>query len=375
MQEQVTSRSILFRKPSTAKIDLLNMTLPQLKLFFEEMGETSYRAEQVFRWIYKRHVFDIEQMTDLSKSLREHLLAETYISALSVHKVMDSMDGTRKILFNLKDHAKVECVLIPYGKRMTLCISSQVGCALGCKFCFTATMGAGRNLSVAEYMGQFLGAALRTPKGQEITNVVFMGMGEPLVNLNNLLDALSIMTDHLGPKLGARRLTVSTAGLCPQILRLGEAFPVRLAVSLHATHNEQRDQIMPINRRYNIETLFQTLRAFQALPSQKKLVITLEYTLIQGVNDQPGDVRRLIKLSRSIRSKINLIPYNEHPGAPYKRPSEQTIQWFLEQLQQARVLATRRQTRGDDILAACGQLALSAPNTVSEKATLDATLV
>ncbi|MCB9638620.1 MAG: 23S rRNA (adenine(2503)-C(2))-methyltransferase RlmN [Myxococcales bacterium] len=340
------------------RVDMLNFTRKELEQYFIQQGDKAFRARQIFRWIYKQDVTDFTEMTDLSRNMREHLLEHATISSLDVVRVMDSVDGTKKILFRLKDGAQVESVVIPIGKRLTLCISSQVGCALGCRFCYTATMGPGRNLTIAEYMGQFLGAQRLLPEGQSITNIVFMGMGEPLVNFQNLLGTLDILTDELGPKLGARRLTVSTAGLCPQILKLGETFPVRLALSLHATTDAQRDQIMPINQRYNLKTLFETLRNFQKLPSQQSLPVTLEYTLIKDINDSPEDAKRLIKLSRSIRSKINLIPYNEHPGAPYKRPSSEAIANFLRILQESGVLATERQTRGDDILAACGQLAL-----------------
>jgi 23S rRNA (adenine2503-C2)-methyltransferase len=340
------------------RIDLLDFTREALEQYFIEQGDKAFRARQIFRWIYKQGVTDIAEMTDLSRAMREHLLEFATISSLEVVRVMDSIDGTKKILFRLKDGAQVEAVLIPIGRRITLCISSQVGCALGCRFCYTATMGPGRNLTIAEYMGQFLGSARLLPEGKTITNVVFMGMGEPLINFQNLIGTLSILTDELGPKLGARRLTVSTAGLCPQILKLGETFPVRLALSLHATTDAQRDQIMPINQRYNLKALFDTLRTFQKLPTQQSLPVTLEYTLIQDINDSPEDAKRLIKLSRSVRSKINLIPYNEHPGAPYKRPSQEAIAEFLRILQVSGVLATERQTRGDDILAACGQLAL-----------------
>jgi 23S rRNA (adenine2503-C2)-methyltransferase len=350
--------AIMETSPPVERVDLLNFTLQEMEAYFVGLGDKAYRARQVFRWIYKQGATDVAVMTDLSRAMREHLIASAEISSLEIERVLDSVDGTKKILYRLKDGARIEAVLIPYGKRMTLCISSQVGCALGCRFCYTATMGPGRNLTVAEYIGQYLGALRQLPPEQGITNIVFMGMGEPLVNFQNLLSTLSILTEPLGSNLAPRRLTVSTAGLCPQILKLGEAFPVRLALSLHATTDEQRDAIMPINQRYNLKVLLDTLQEFQRLPSQKGLPVTLEYTLIAGVNDSPADAKRLVKFSRSIRSKINIIPYNEHPGAPYKRPTDEVIGAFLQILQSSHVLATARQTRGDDILAACGQLAL-----------------
>lgn len=348
---------------STSIPRIFGLTRPELTQWLELQEAKSSHADRIFRSVYKQHAASWEDMTFLPHSLREQLQGAYQLDGLAVEKILDSSDGTRKILFRLDDGSRVETVCIPSGSRLTLCVSSQVGCALGCKFCYTASMGPGRNLSVAEYIGQCIGGFRLAPGHFSIVNVVFMGMGEPLVNLDSLLKTLQILTDPLGPKWGVRRITVSTAGLCPQILALGQAFPARLALSLHATTNPVRDELMPINRRYNIETLFSTLQQFQQLPGQEGVPVLLEYTLIQDTNDSPDDAHRLAELASSIHSKINLIPYNEHPGAPYKRPSDTRISAFFQILQQAKIRVTCRQTRGDDILAACGQLAItSIPN-------------
>ena len=341
------------------KLDLLDMTFSQMEQYFSSIGEASFRAKQLFRWIYKNETFSFLEMTDLSKSLRAKLEEQAFITQLKLGERQISKDGTQKLLFELHDKKQVECVLIPDGKRVTLCISSQVGCALGCRFCYTATMGAGRDLSVAEYMGQFLGASALLEDEQRITNVVFMGMGEPLLNFDNLIQTLSIMTDKQGLALASRRLTVSTAGICPKIEQLAEVMPIRLAISLHATTDAQRDELMPINKRYNIKRLFESLEKFRVIQDNHRLPITLEYILMDGINDTDDDAKRLLKLARKVQGKINLIPYNEHDGAPYKRPSKQKIEHFHQLLQRTAVRATKRTTRGEDISAACGQLAIA----------------
>jgi len=354
----VSESSIASQTETTSKIELLNMTQEDLKGFFASLNEPPFRAKQVFKWLYHALETDFMEMTNLSLKLRTKLTQIASITDLPLLHEQQSQDGTRKFLFGLHDGARIESVLIPDEKRNTLCISSQVGCALACKFCYTATMGPGRNLTVAEYMGQFLGVSRRLPEDQRITNVVFMGMGEPLVNLKNLFSTLDLLTDDSGLNIGKRRITISTAGLCPQLLELSEKVPVRLAISLHATTDEQRDELMPINKRYNIKKLFETLRHCS---TKKRLPVTLEYTLIDQVNDSDADARRLAKLAHSIHAKVNLIPYNEHPGAPdYKRPSAARIERFRDNLQKAHVRATKRATRGDDISAACGQLAILA---------------
>ncbi|HAA58112.1 MAG TPA: 23S rRNA (adenine(2503)-C(2))-methyltransferase RlmN [Myxococcales bacterium] len=354
MQQDTTHTSDI----TTEKVNLLNFSREQMRDYFTSIGEKPFRADQIFQWIYQRDVYDFEEMTNISKKLRQKLAGIAEIKLLDIATHQRSKDGTQKILFRLADGNQIESVLIPTEKRNTLCISSQVGCALACRFCYTATMGPGRNLSIAEYMGQFLTSQQQLPKGQRITNVVFMGMGEPLVNFENLMNTLSIMTDHNGPGLGGRRLTVSTAGLCPQILELGKRSSARLAISLHATTDEQRDELMPINKRYNLATLLDTLKTFQDQQQTQRAAVTLEYTLIKDVNDSDEDAQRLSKMAKSLGAKVNIIPYNEHPGAPYERPSNNRVYRFHDLLHDRDVRVTKRTTRGDDISAACGQLAI-----------------
>lgn len=343
------------------RVDLLNFTWSELENLLQSWGQPKYRVKQLFRWIYEELETDFNNMTDLPKALRQRLNEEAAVGTLEVESVADSVDGTKKILYRLQDGLRIESVLIPEEKRNTLCVSSQVGCALGCRFCYTASLGPGRNLTVGEYMAQYLDTARMLAEDSSITNVVFMGMGEPLVNFSNLMQTLELLTDARGLNLGRRRLTVSTAGLCPQILQMGEKFPVRLAISLHATTDEQRDDLMPINQRYPLETLFDTLQQYRKLTPTHRMPITLEFTLIEGVNNSMADARRLAKLAHSIQAKVNLIPYNEHPGAPYKRPSQRNIFEFRDELQRKKIRATCRITRGDDIYAACGQLAIHGP--------------
>ncbi len=349
----------------TPQPHLFDLTRDELASWIEAQGEKPSHADRIFRAIYKHNLTTFMGVQNLPDRLARKLEDTFSLSPLETERVLDSSDGTRKILFRLYDGARVETVCIPSGKRMTLCISSQVGCALGCRFCYTASMGPGRNLAVSEYISQVVEGLRQAPCEYSVVNIVFMGMGEPLVNFKNLLSTLSILTDHFGLQLGARRITVSTAGLSPQILALGQAFPVRLALSLHATTDEVRDDLMPINQRYNIANLFDTLQQFQELPGQRDVAVLLEYTLIRDVNDSLEDAHRLVELAQSIRSKVNLIPYNEHPGAPYRSPDDKVLWPFMQILQQAGVRVTKRITRGDDILAACGQLAISSPRSAT----------
>ncbi len=348
---------------NTPPIDLLNYTWNEMEDLCISMEQPKYRVRQLFRWIYQELETDVMQMTDLPKAFRLRLQNEASVGTLRTESVAESADGTRKFLFRLHDDMLIETVLIPEEKRNTLCVSSQVGCALACKFCYTASLGPGRNLTLGEYIAQVLETARLLPEAErKITNVVFMGMGEPLINFDNLMKTLSVLMDHRGLHLGRRRLTVSTAGLCPQILKMGQQFPVRLAISLHATTDEQRDDLMPINQRYPLKTLFETLQKYCDLTPTHRLPITLEYTLIAGINDSKLDAQRLAKLARSIQAKVNLIPYNEHPGATYTRSSPKSIEQFRDVLLEKHIRATCRITRGDDIYAACGQLAIHGPS-------------
>ncbi len=338
------------------KTSILGLTRDELEKIAQEMGNPAYRGRQLYLWLYKKFKTKFSEMTDLPKNFREKLEQNYQISPLTLEKTLTSRDGTKKFLFKLEDGFAIETVLIPSQDRNSLCISSQAGCPLGCKFCYTATLGPGRNLSASEIVAQFV--EVSSMLENKITNVIFMGMGEPLLNLSNVIRAVKIFTDDAGINLGRRRITISTVGLPKQIIELARTAPVRLAISLHATTDHKRSQIIPINQKYPLKELFNTLKTYRELTPSYRHPITLEYLMIRGFNTSSNDAKRLVQLARSIGAKVNLIPYNEHPGAHYKRPTEEEINKFREILQRSKVRNTLRQTRGDDIFAACGQLAL-----------------
>jgi len=316
----------------------------------------AYRATQILAWAYKRRVTDFTVMSDVPRELRLAVARRFTPPTLVPSFVARSHDSTRKLLFRLDERAAVEAVLIPDPPRLTLCISSQAGCGMGCAFCATARLGLLRNLTPAEIVGQVLAAQNQLDEGERISNLVFMGMGEPLANFDALLQAIEILTADWGVGLSGRRITVSTAGLVPQMVRLVQETPVQLAVSLTATTNEQRDVLMPVNRRYPIEELLATCRS---LPIPQRRRITFEYVLLAGVNDSEADATRLARLLRGIRAKVNLIPFNPFPGANFKRPDDRVVIRFQEELLASGLNATIRRSRGRDIQAACGQLALA----------------
>lgn len=336
------------------------------RLFVEEWGEKPFRAHQVMKWIHHRHATEFAQMTDLGKALRGKLDAHAKVQAPQVLLDKPSADGTRKWLLGMDAKNAIETVHIPDKGRGTLCVSSQVGCALNCTFCSTATQGFNRNLTTAEVIGQVWVAARalgNVPhKQRRITNVVMMGMGEPLANFDNVVRAMSIMRDDLGYGLANKRVTVSTAGMVPMIDRLGEQSDVALAVSLHAPFDELRDQLVPLNRKYPIAELMDACVRYAL--RKKGTSVTFEYTLMAGVNDQPEHARALAAMMRDFdravqmhdAAKVNLIPFNPFPGTRFQRPSEQTIRAFQKILNHAGLVAPVRRTRGDDIDAACGQL-------------------
>jgi len=339
------------------KMDINEFTRPELARWFELRKEKSFRADQIFKWLYLCQTNTIDDMTNLGKDLRNTLRDNFSISRLELERSELSSDGTEKLLFRLYDNAYIEAVLIPEKDHVTICISSQVGCAQGCKFCLTAKGGFERNLSTAEIVGQVTAAKTILEKRNStrpLSNIVFMGMGEPLANYDAVVRALSIITDSdYGLKFSPRRVTISTAGLVPEILRLGNDTEANLAVSLNATTDEIRSTLMPINRRYPMDDLLEACSNFQMKPRKK---ITFEYILIQGVNDTIADANRLIKLIEPIRSKVNLIPFNEHEKSDYKRPPKEIIQRFMQILLDQNVTAMIRKSKGDDISAACGQL-------------------
>lgn len=341
------------------RINLLDLDEPGLREFFASIGEKPYRAEQILRWVYHRQVNDFELMTDLGKALRQKLSEVAELRAPRIVSEQVSVDGTVKWLMGLPGGNAVETVFIPEPGRGTLCVSSQVGCALNCTFCSTGAQGFARNLTTAEIIGQVWLAAKalgHERNGQRrITNVVMMGMGEPLLNFNAVIPALRLMREDLGFGLASRRVTVSTAGLVPGILDLKQAVDVALAVSLHAPTDEVREQIVPLNKKYPIATLMDACRSY--LDGQRKRSVTFEYTLLDGVNDSPQQARALVRLLRKLPSKLNLIPFNPFPGTRYRCSPASRITTFQNIVREGGLIATVRKTRGDDIDAACGQLA------------------
>jgi len=338
-------------------MDLKNLDQPGLIAHIRSMGLPEYRGRQIFSWLYRSRVDDFQQMTDLPKELRQRLADECTVSSLHPEKVLTSADGTRKIVFRLEDGPVIEAVLIPEETRFTLCVSTQAGCAMGCRFCRTASLGFVRNLSTAEMVNQVLAAfrILEEEKSEvPLSNLVFMGMGEPLANLDNLLNAINILMDQRGLDFSERRITVSTCGLIPKMAQFGQAAKVNLAISLHASSNEVRGLLMPINKTYPLEELLAALRSYP-LPPRKRIMI--EYILIAGINDSDQDAKRLASILHGIRCKINLLPYNETETGEFKRPSPERIDAFQQILWKAGYTVMMRNSRGDDIGAACGQLA------------------
>jgi 23S rRNA (adenine2503-C2)-methyltransferase len=345
--------------------NLLDFDLDGLAVFCEGLGEKRFRATQLFRWIHQRGAQDFSQMTDLAKSLRDKLKGVAEIKPLTPITRQDSADGTIKWLFDVGQGNAVETVFIPESDRGTLCVSSQAGCAVGCRFCSTGHQGFSRNLTTGEIIAQlwfaehFLRQHLKTTE-RVISNVVMMGMGEPLQNYNALIPALKTMLDDHGYGLSRRRVTVSTSGVVPMIDRLAQDCPVALAVSLHAPTDVLRDQLVPLNRKYPLQELMQACRRY--LEFAPRDFITFEYCMLQGVNDQPEHAQALIDLvkpahGQGVSCKFNLIPFNPFPESGLLRSAHATVRAFADQLNAAGIVTTIRKTRGDDIDAACGQLA------------------
>ena len=361
------SKSHLEPAPAGSRTNIFDLDRVSLEDFFENvLGEKRYRAHQVMKWIHHRYVTDFDDMTDLGKVLRAKLQEHAEIRAPMVLLEKPSTDGTIKWLIGMDAKNSIEAVYIPDKGRGTLCVSSQVGCALNCTFCSTATQGFNRNLTTAEVIGQVWIAARQLgnlPHQQrKLTNVVMMGMGEPLMNFDSVVRAMSIMRDDLGYGLANKRVTLSTSGLVPQIDQLGQASDVSLAVSLHAPNDALRTELIPLNKKYPIAELMAACQRY--VKRKPRSSITFEYTLMKGVNDQPQHARELARLMRQFdnavqmkdAAKVNLIPFNPFPGTRYERSPETDIRAFQKLLQEARVLTTVRRTRGDDIDAACGQL-------------------
>ena len=341
------------------KTNLLNFDLPGLTAHFSQMGEKPFRARQVMRWMHLSGVADFTDMTDLAKSLRHKLLDKAEIKVPDLLVEQKSADGTCKWLLDVGTGNGVETVFIPEDPRGTLCISSQIGCALECMFCSTGRQGFNRNLTTAEIIGQLWWAnkALGvTPKDERvISNVVMMGMGEPLANFDNVVTALSIMLDDHGYGLSRRRVTVSTSGMVPQMDRLKEIMPVALAISLHASNDQVRDKLIPLNKKYPLNQLMSACQRY--LVKAPRDFITFEYIMLKEINDAPEHARQLIELVKDVPCKFNLIPFNPFTNSGFERSTNERIRIFREILQEAGFVVTVRKTRGDDIDAACGQLA------------------
>jgi len=341
------------------KENLLGLDAIGLERFFEAQGEKPFRARQLLRWMHQRGEGDFAGMSDLARPLREKLPSIAGVVPPVIVGDTAAADGTRKWLLKVDGANAVEAVFIPETRRGTLCVSSQAGCVLDCAFCSTGKQGFNRNLSTAEIVGQ-LWLANRLLKGDNhgerpVTNVVMMGMGEPLLNLDNVIPALRLMLDDNAYGLSRRRVTVSTAGVIPGIDRLRDECPVALAVSLHAPNDELRDRLVPVNRKYPLAELVKACKRY--LDKAPRDFITFEYVMLEGVNDSDAHARELVALAAKVRSKFNLIPFNPFPNSGFKRSSPERIRAFAEILQRAGLTVTIRKTRGDDIAAACGQLA------------------
>jgi 23S rRNA (adenine2503-C2)-methyltransferase len=342
--------------PQAGGPDLVGMSHPELETFIADLGKESYRAAQVMKWIHQGLSESFQGMTNLSKALREELASRAYISRPEIVETLRSDDGTNKFLLRLKDGLGIETVLIPGEDHDTLCLSTQVGCAMGCRMCRTSKMGLVRNLTAGEIVSQLLVVRRAMPKSR-VTNVVLMGMGEPLANFKETVRAIRIMTHPNGPQISWRHLTVSTAGLAPRIRDLGQEVRAKLAVSLNAVTDEQRSAIMPINSTYPLSEL---LRALTEYPLPRRDRITIEYVLIHKFNDSDADARQLVRLLNPIRAKVNLIPLNDEVAGDLQSPTPQRVQRFQEILMSRSLMAIVRKSRGRDILAACGQLASEA---------------
>ena len=339
---------------SSAQTDLAELEIPELEAALQTKGGERFHAGQVYRWIYKRGIVDFERMTDLSKGLRSQLASEFTLTTPVVMSESRSIDGTQKFVLELADGRRIEAVFIPDTPAMTFCISTQVGCAMGCGFCLTGKMGLVRNLTAGEIAGQVRVLAGATGLLDRSFNIVLMGMGEPLHNYDSTMKALRILHAEEGLAVSPRRVTLSTVGIVPGLQRLAhEPLMPNLAISLHATTDEQRTELVPPNRKYPLAEILETCRRF---PLKKRSRITFEYVMLSGVNDTPEDARRLARLLSGIKSKVNLIPLNPAPGIPYERPSDERIDRFAQILADRHLTVSVRKSRGRDIRAACGQL-------------------
>jgi 23S rRNA (adenine2503-C2)-methyltransferase len=339
---------------SSEKIDLKNLSPSELHQFLQSFGKERYRTIQILRWLYQKGAQSFDEMTNLSKRFRRELSEISFISTLRPIRVEEAKDGTKKFLFQLEDGNRIESVLIPDKTRLTLCLSTQVGCAFRCRFCLTGTMGWKRDLTVSEILNQILAVKKILPDRTSLTNIVLMGMGEPLANYENTLKAIGLMLYPDAFKFSSRRVTLSTVGLLPELERLSkEKISFRLAISLNASEEETRSYLMPINRQYPLRKILALCKTFPLRPRSR---ITFEYVMVGGSNDSSEDAKKLIKIVKGIPSKINLIPLNEAPGIPLNRPPDERVKRFQEILMEGGLTAIVRTSKGSEISAACGQL-------------------
>jgi 23S rRNA (adenine2503-C2)-methyltransferase len=354
MSNKIKDQPIYKMTLKTNTSDIKELSRDQLVAWLKDQERKPYRAVQILRWIYLHQADTFDEMTDLGKEFRKLLSHNFTINRLEKARIETSQDGSRKYLFRLQDGKHVESVLIPEKDHYTLCISSQVGCTQGCRFCLTAKGGFVRNLSKGEIVAQVRDIARHLDDARRLTNIVLMGMGEPLANYRNVIEAVKTLTDSdTGLGFSGRKITISTAGLVPRLADLGRESTVNLAISLNATDNETRSMLMPINRKYPVEKLLDACAQYPLMPRRK---ITFEYVLIKGVNDSRQDAERLAALLRPIRAKINLIPFNTYQGCGFERPQEASIQNFRNILTQKNYTVIIRHSKGQDISAACGQL-------------------
>lgn len=334
-------------------VNFFSLTLPDLKEYLKGLGKEQFRAQQLYRWIYDQKIYDYSQMTNISKDFREEL---PQVLSLELPRIVSHLksqiDGTQKFLFDVGDGETVEAVLIPNDDRLTLCVSSEVGCNMACKFCFTAKQKLKKRLTADQIVGQFIQAANALPEGVRITNIVFMGMGEPLDNCDAVFKAIEILHCQWGINFSRRKITVSTSGLVPEMWRIADA-KVRLAVSLNGVNDEIRSKLMPINKKHPLKEL---LAACKAHCRSAKDKVTFEYVLLKGLTDSMEDAKELYKITKDVPCKINIIPFNEHPGSGFLRPSDETIKRFQDELIRLGAHVLLRKTMGRDIFAACGQL-------------------
>ncbi len=348
LTENATTSSEVVKK------NFYSFTLENLEGFLKQYGKEKFRAQQIFKWVYESRVTDFDQMLNLSKDLRAELKNLITFDLPPVLKHLVSVDGTQKFLFDVRDGNSIEAVVIPSDDRLTLCVSSEIGCNMACQFCFTGKQKLKRRLDVEEIVGQFMIVQDSLAKsGKKLSNIVFMGMGEPLDNPEAVFGAIDVIHSPWGVNLSRKKITVSTSGLIPEMYRVAEA-KVRLAVSLNGYNDEVRSQVMPINKKYPLKDLLEECKRYYRATGEK---ITMEYVLLKGITDQPEHAKELVKLLKNVPCKINLIPFNEHPGSGFERPSDETVQAFHTLTMNLGAQVLLRRTMGRDIFAACGQLA------------------